>query len=146
MDQNLFFDWLRQIMTNKNASGLLNDEILKQLFRNKIVNIDKSILKSLRVNSLECIVRMFVLVNESDGKVIDLEQSKSNDDDWKNWPNNQWSGYSYSYDNTGDSDSSKQKFTEFRLTVPPSELEGLPVLWQLLDSYETTNLHLFTRL
>jgi hypothetical protein len=43
------------------------------LFRQKIVPSDLNMLKSLRVNGLECIVRLFVLVNELQGNVLDLD-------------------------------------------------------------------------
>lgn len=60
-------------MTAKDSHILINNELLTTLFRDKIVQIDQKILKSLRVNSLECIVRLFVMVNEGNGKVVDQE-------------------------------------------------------------------------
>jgi hypothetical protein len=54
------------------------------LFRQKIVPSDLNMLKSLRVNGLECIVRLFVLVNELQGNVLDLDpQSQSSEATWQ---------------------------------------------------------------
>jgi hypothetical protein len=54
------------------------------LFRQKIVPSDLKMLKSLRVNGLECIVRLFVLVNELQGNVLDLDpQSQSSESTWQ---------------------------------------------------------------
>ena len=42
----------------------MSEELMIDLFRKKIVPSDLNLLKQLRVNGLECIVRLFVLVNE----------------------------------------------------------------------------------
>jgi hypothetical protein len=74
---------------------------------------------------------MFVLVNEADAKVIDLDSNSSYDSEWRpmtgSWQGNQYD--TYSFDNTDNYESSKEKFTNFKVLVPPSQLEGLPVLW-----------------
>ena len=61
-DQNIFFNWFKTLM-GKDEKKLLSEELMIDLFRNKIVASDFNMLKSLRVNGLECIVRLFVVVN-----------------------------------------------------------------------------------
>ena len=62
-DQNNFFNWFKTLL-GKDQKKLLTEELMINLFREKIVPSDLNMLKSLRVNGLECIVRLFVLVNE----------------------------------------------------------------------------------
>jgi hypothetical protein len=40
-------------------------------------------LKSLKINGLDCIVRLFVLVNELQGNVLDLDK-ESSENNWNN--------------------------------------------------------------
>lgn len=62
----------------------MTEELMIDLFRQKIVPSDLKMLKSLRVNGLECIVRLFVLVNELQGNVLDLDpQSQSGESTWQ---------------------------------------------------------------
>jgi hypothetical protein len=75
-DQNVFFDWFKSIM-GKDQKKLLTEELMTDLFRKKIVPSDLGRLKSLRLNGLECIVRLFVLVNEQQGNVVDLDPNSS---------------------------------------------------------------------
>jgi hypothetical protein len=63
------------------------------LFREKIVPSDLSLLKSLKVNGLECIVRLFVLVNEIKGNVLDLDPQKNVGSE-QYWPNHNPANYS----------------------------------------------------
>jgi len=60
-------------MSVKELKGALSDEIMVDLFRKKIVHSDLNMLKFLRVDGLECIVRLFALVNERQGNLIDME-------------------------------------------------------------------------
>ena len=46
-----------------------------ELFRKKIVKVDFKMLKSLKITGLDCIVRLFVLINELQGNVLDLESN-----------------------------------------------------------------------
>jgi len=61
----------------KEQKKLLTEELMTDLFRKKIVPSDLERLKSLRLNGLECIVRLFVLVNEQQGNVVDLDPNSS---------------------------------------------------------------------
>lgn len=70
-DQNIFFNWFRTLLSKDRK--LLTDELVIDLFRQKIVQCDLEMLKFLRVYGLECIVRLFVIVNELQGNVTDLD-------------------------------------------------------------------------
>jgi hypothetical protein len=79
IDQNIYFNWFKSLL-GKDQKKLLSEDLMVSLFRKKIVPSDLSMLKSLRVNGLECIVRLFVLVNENQGNVLDMDpQTGSND-------------------------------------------------------------------
>jgi hypothetical protein len=73
-DQNIFFNWFKSLL-GKEQKKFLTEDLMIDLFRQKIVQSDLNMLKSLRVNGLECIVRLFVLVNELQGNVLDLDPS-----------------------------------------------------------------------
>lgn len=81
-DQNIFYNWFKSLL-GKDQKELLADDLLVDLFRNKIVKTQGSMLKALRVNGLECIVRLFVLVNEQKGNVEDLEAQQSSNSNWQ---------------------------------------------------------------
>ncbi len=51
----------------------MSEELMIELFRKKIVQGDFRMLKSLKITGLDCIVRLFVLVNELQGNVLDLD-------------------------------------------------------------------------
>ena len=53
---------------------LVTEETLISLFKEKIVASDSRMFKSLRITGFDVIVRLFVLVNELEGNVQDLEQ------------------------------------------------------------------------
>lgn len=132
------------------------------LFRQKIVPSDLSMLKSLRVNGLECIVRLFVLVNELQGNVLDLDpQAQSGEATWQQ----SYAGYqsgsagqggSQGYGSTGyyqpsyqqdtteaPSSSIRSGFNRFRVNILPQDLEGINILWSLLEACDTGNSNLF---
>lgn len=75
-DQNVFFNWFK-VLQGKELRHVLSEELMIDLFRVKIVPSDLGLLKSLKVPGLECIVRLFVLVNETKGNVLDLDPPKS---------------------------------------------------------------------
>jgi len=118
----------------------------------KIVPSDLRLLKSLRVYGLACIVRLFVLVNEIKGNVLDLDplkHKKASDSYW------QQNSYSYSpyqgggygnnaYGNNSQEAGTKPKFNRFRVNIMPAELEGIKILWSLLGAHDETNVYLFT--
>ena len=74
-DQNVFFNWFK-VLQSKELKHVLSEELMIDLFREKIVPSDLGLLKSLKVPGLECIVRLFVLVNEIKGNVLDLDPPK----------------------------------------------------------------------
>lgn len=76
-DQNVFFNWFK-VLQGKELKHVLSEELMIDLFREKIVPSDLGLLKSLKVPGLECIVRLFVLVNEIKGNVLDLDPPKKN--------------------------------------------------------------------
>jgi hypothetical protein len=75
-DQNVFFGWFK-VLLGKEAKHVITEDLTINLFREKIVPSDLGLLKSLRVPGLECIVRLFVLVNEIKGNVLDLDPAKN---------------------------------------------------------------------
>ena len=75
-DQNVFFNWFKSLL-GKEQKIILSEELMIDLFRKKIVPSDLSLLKQLRVNGLDCIVRLFVQVNELQGNVIDLDPNSA---------------------------------------------------------------------
>jgi hypothetical protein len=74
-DQNIFFNWLKMLLS-KEFKHIISEDLMIDLFRKKIIPSDLSLLKTLKVNGLECIVRLFVLVNEIEGNVLDLDPHK----------------------------------------------------------------------
>jgi hypothetical protein len=72
----VFFSWFK-VLLGKEAKHVITEDLTINLFREKIVPSDLGLLKSLRVNGLECIVRLFVLVNEIKGNVLDLDPQKN---------------------------------------------------------------------
>lgn len=71
-DQNEFFLWFKRLLI-KDDRRLMSEELMIELFRKKIVQGDFRMLKSLKITGLDCIVRLFVLVNELQGNVLDLD-------------------------------------------------------------------------
>lgn len=71
-DQNEFFMWFKRLLL-KDQRRLMSEELMIELFRKKIVKGDFKMLKSLKITGLDCIVRLFVLVNELQGNVLDLD-------------------------------------------------------------------------
>jgi hypothetical protein len=71
-DQNEFFLWFKRLLL-KDDRRLMSEELMIELFRKKIVQGDFRMLKSLKITGLDCIVRLFVLVNELQGNVLDLD-------------------------------------------------------------------------
>ena len=128
----------------------MNEDLMIDLFRKKIVPCDLNLLKSLRVNGLECIVRLFVLVNELQRNVLDLDpqSSQANDSNWSS----QYAGYQsgsggqYYYnqqDNDSATNGSKARFNRFKVNILPQNLEGIKILWSLLEACDTSNSNLF---
>jgi len=72
VDQNVFWLWFKMLL-GKDQSRLMTEDLMIDLFRKKIVPSDPSMLKSLKPSGLECIVRLFVLVNELQRNVLDLD-------------------------------------------------------------------------
>jgi len=129
----------------------MSEDLMIDLFRKKIVPCDLNLLKSLRVNGLECIVRLFVLVNELQRNVLDLDpqSSQANDNNWSS----QYAGYQsgsggqYYYnqqDNDSTTNGSKARFNRFKVNILPQNLEGIKILWSLLEACDTSNSNLFS--
>jgi hypothetical protein len=59
----LFFNWFKSLL-GKDQLKIMTEELMIDLFRKKIVPSELGLIKSLRLNGLECTVRLFVLVNE----------------------------------------------------------------------------------
>ena len=92
--------------------------------------------KSLKINGFDVIVRLFVLVNELEGNVQDLEQESQN-----TWNSNY--NYSYQYNNNKYNEN-KNKFNRFRVHVIPRSLIGIDILWQMMKAVDAgTNYGLF---
>ena len=72
VDQNVFWLWFKMLL-GKDQARLMTEDLMIDLFRKKIVPSDPSMLKSLKPSGLECIVRLFVLVNELQRNVLDLD-------------------------------------------------------------------------
>lgn len=55
------------------------------------------------------------------------------------------SGYypSQQQDNDNSSSSSKSRFNRFRVNILPQDLEGIKILWSLLEACDTNNSSLF---
>ena len=68
----IFFNWFKMLL-GKEFKAIISEYLMVDLFRKKIIPSDLSLLKTLKVNGLECIVRLFVLVNEIEGNVLDLD-------------------------------------------------------------------------
>ena len=99
-------------------------------------------LKSLRINGLECIVRLFVLVNEEKGNVLDLDPQQKDDGNWNSWQSNNYNNNGYQ-DSDNASSSYKSKFNRFRVNISPQDLEGIDLLWSLLSVCDSNNINLF---
>jgi hypothetical protein len=150
-DQNVFFSWFKDLL-EKDAKHVITEELTINLFRVKIVPSDLRLLKSLRVYGLACIVRLFVLVNEIKGNVLDLDPQKNKKANDSYWQQNSY-GYSpyqgggygnNAYGNNSQEAGTKPKFNRFRVNIMPAELEGIKILWSLLGAHDETNVYLFT--
>ena len=116
----------------------MSEDVMLAFFRKKIAVGDLSMLKSLKAVGLECIVKLFVLANELQGNVLDLDpnqsnQAKANHGYHEGYYFNQGpSSYMYGY-NTGNYSSSGQtganKSNQFRVYILPQQLEGIKLLW-----------------
>lgn len=150
-DQNVFFSWFKDLL-EKDAKHVITEELTINLFRVKIVPSDLRLLKSLRVYGLACIVRLFVLVNEIKGNVLDLDPQKNKKASDSYWQQNSYSyspyqggGYGNNvYGNNAQEAGTKPKFNRFRVNIMPAELEGIKILWSLLGAHDETNVYLFT--
>lgn len=158
-DQNVFFSWFKMLL-GKDVKHVITEDLTINLFREKIVPSDLGLLKSLRVNGLECIVRLFVLVNELKGNVLDLDPQKKKQSDTYWNQSGSYSGYqagyqgyqggytglynSNSYANNYSEAGTKPKFNRFRVNIMPAQLEGIKILWSLLGAHDETNQYLFT--
>jgi len=150
-DQNIFFNWFKTLL-GKEQKKLLTEELMADLFRKKIVPSDLSMLKSLRVNGLECVVRLFVLVNEQQGNVLDLDPaSAQSDSSWQQPSTGYQAGsggqssygpHAYQQDNS-EAHQAKSRFNRFRVNILPQDLEGIHILWTLLATCDTGNSSLF---
>lgn len=156
-DQNVFFNWFK-ILQGKELKHVLSEELMIDLFREKIVPSDLGLLKSLKVPGLECIVRLFVLVNEIKGNVLDLDPPKKNASNASYGaghhpaggqaahgyhaynPSSNSGGYGQNTDNNS---GSRAKFNRFRVNIMPEELEGIKILWSLLAAHDQSNQFLF---
>ena len=114
----------------------MSENLMIDLFREKIVPSDLGLLKSLKVYGLECIVRLFVLVNEIAGNVLDLDPHK-NVAQGSLWPSS-----SVGQDSENNS-GNKPKFNRFRINIMPEKLEGIRILWSLLGAHDQSNQYLF---
>jgi hypothetical protein len=103
---------------------LCSDDSMIDLFRKKIVRCDFSKIRSLKYQGLDCIVRLFYLVNETQKNVEDLEPAQESSTSW------QWN-------QTSEDTSQKSVAKRFRVAVPPQELEGISTLWTLLRTCST---------
>ena len=140
-DQSLFFNWLKTLLS-KESRLLLSEDLLVELFRVKIVPCDLALLRSLRVNGLECVIRLFAHVNEQQGHLVDLDPASGFDSSWSQ-PGTGYSGAGaqnsnpYSADN--DSSQSRSRYARFRVSVNPCDLEGVGLLWTVLANSDSGN-------
>jgi hypothetical protein len=149
MDQGVFFNWFKSLL-GKEHKRVLSEDLLTDLFRKKIVHCDVSLLKALRLNGLECIVRLFALVNELQGNLEDLEPQSSQDSSWQqpttSYATSSVSVYSPNAGSGNEDEASSQsraKYTRFRVNVLPQDLEGIRILWTVLGHCEASNSGLF---
>ena len=77
-DQNEFFLWFKNIISKETNKKLMAEAVMITFFRKKIAVGDISMLKSLKAVGLDCIVKLFVLANELQGNVLDLDPSQNN--------------------------------------------------------------------
>lgn len=153
-DQNEFFLWFKNIISKETNKKLMAEAVMIAFFRKKIAVGDISMLKSLKAVGLDCIVKLFVLANELQGNVLDLDPSQSNGYQSRTnhsfndayYFNSGGSSYQYGY-NTGNYNNSGQggrnKANRFRVNILPQQLEGINLLWQMMEANDAGNLLLF---
>lgn len=116
----------------RDSRKLVSEETLISLFKEKIVACDSRMFKSLRIKGFDVIVRLFVLVNELEGNVQDLEQKSENI---------YWGGnYNYGGHNSHykyNQSESRNKFNRFRVHIMPFNLIGIEVLWHMMNAVDS---------
>jgi len=127
IDQNLYFDWFKRLMT-RDQRKLLSEDTLVCLFKEKISASDSRMFKSLRITGFDVIVRLFVLVNELEGNVQDLEQKSDN----VYWGGN----YNYGYKKYNQNENRTNKFNRFRVHIMPFNLIGIEILWHMMKAVD----------
>lgn len=151
-DQNEFFLWFKNIFRVRYQKKLMAEEVMLAFFRKKIAVGDLSMLKSLKAVGLECIVKLFVLANELQRNVLDLDPNQSgyharaNHGYHEGYYNQGPSSYVYGYNAGsygGSGQSGANKANQFRVYILPQQLEGIKLLWQMMEANDVGNLALF---
>lgn len=91
VDQNEFFAWLKRMIASDKK--IVSEQSLISLFKERIVSNDIRMFKNLQISGLDVIVRLFVLINELEGNVQDLEQQ--NDNSWNAYSQYGWNNSNY---------------------------------------------------
>ena len=122
-DQIEFFLWFKNIFRVRYQKKLMAEEVMLAFFRKKIAVGDLSMLKSLKTVGLECIVKLFVLANELQRNVLDLDPNQSNYHARANHGYHdgyyQGSSYIYGYNAGSYGSSGANKTNQFRVYILP---------------------------
>lgn len=157
-DQNEFFLWFKNVIAKETNKKLMAEEVMIAFFRKKIAVGDITMLKSLKAVGLDCIVKLFVLANELQGNVLDLDPNSSSQQYKSSYSYGTYgdsyyptgsSTYQYGYNtnnnyqNNNGGQGNRAKANRFRVNILPQELEGINILWQMMEANDTSNLPLF---
>jgi len=127
IDKELFFQWLRNLLGDPTK---MSAEIMIQFFKEKLSD-KRNNFKDLKKNGFECIQEMFLLINEQQEKLIINNANVV--------------GSSVMTMNQNRSTNQINK-VEFKIYVPPSELDGIDILWKLLEEIDKKNIDLITQI
>ena len=116
-DQILFFQVIMNPLLGKDKK-LCSENTMVDLFRKKIVTSE--FLLKIKWAGLQCIVKLFYLVNETQRNCFDLEPEKENN-------NNSWT-----YNQPQEDTCVKKLAKRYRIKVLPQNIEGISTLWRML--------------
>ncbi len=112
-------------------------------FKQKICREDVSF-KLIKKYGFECIQTMFLQINEAQDKIVLNNPTNINNNMGMNNNNNNMMGMNNNYNNNNNNSSNQSQSLEFKIHVPPNELEGISVLWKLLEEVDKKNMELIS--
>lgn len=124
IDSEIFYYWLKTLLTD--IQSRITQEAMLHFFKEKICS-DKVNFINLKRNGFECIQTMFLQINEYEDKLVLNHQQGFNNQN-----------FGIGQGSIGSQANNNMKI-DFKVHVHPSELEGVDVLWRMLEDVDKKN-------